>query len=135
VTFPEDYPNSVKHVLMIGALAFFIGTIVLVYLSMSKKKASISHSLLFLCSAVACMAYYSMWNGLGVQYKTSDVTPRVIFWSRHLNQLITVPVRSNLFPLSIMKPSPLTIQWVADYPCHPLPYRQVRLICRRGRGR
>uniref|UniRef100_A0A7S0MSK8 Rhodopsin n=1 Tax=Cryptomonas curvata TaxID=233186 RepID=A0A7S0MSK8_9CRYP len=91
VTFPEDYPNSVKHVLMIGALAFFIGTIVLVYLSMSKKKASISHSLLFLCSAVACMAYYSMWNGLGVQYKTSDVTPRVIFWSRHLNQLITVP--------------------------------------------
>ncbi len=96
MTFPEDYPNSVKHVLMIGTLAFFIGTIVLVYLSMSKKKASISHSLLFLCSAVACMAYYSMWNGLGVQYKTSDVTPRVIFWSRHLNQLITVPVFSAL---------------------------------------
>jgi len=91
VTFPDDYPNSVKHMLMIGALGFFIGTIVLVYLSMSRKKASVSHSLLFLSSAVAAMAYYSMWNGFGVQYKTSDVTPRVIFWSRHLDQLITVP--------------------------------------------
>jgi bacteriorhodopsin len=133
VTFPEDYPNSVKHVLMIGALAFFIGTIVLVYLSMSKKKASISHSLLFLCSAVACMAYYSMWNGLGVQYKTSDVTPRVIFWSRHLNQLITVPVPSTLihFYQEIITGNTS----IADYPCHPLPHRQVRLVGCCGRGR
>ena len=118
VTFPDDYPNSVKHMLMIGALGFFIGTIVLVYLSMSRKKASVSHSLLFLSSAVAAMAYYSMWNGFGVQYKTSDVTPRVIFWSRHLDQLITVPVRC----ISYLFCGVFVTQVVADDSCHAVLY-------------
>ena len=96
VTFPDDYPNSVKHVLLIGSMAFFIGAIVFLYLSMTRKKATVAHSLLFLSSAIAAMAYYSMWNGLGVEYKTTDVSPRVIFWSRHVSQLLTVPVSNPL---------------------------------------
>ena len=110
VTFPDDYPNSVKHVLLIGSLGFFIGTIVLGYLLLSRKKASVSHSLLFLSSAVAALAYYSMWNGFGVQYKTSDVTPRVIFWSRHLDQLITVPV-SFFKQVNLCSQSNLAAHW------------------------
>jgi hypothetical protein len=93
VIFPDDYPNSVKHVLLIGTVGFAIGSIVFMYLSMTRKKASVAHSLTFLSCAVAAMAYYCMWNGFGVEYKTSDITPRVIFWARHLAQIFTVPVR------------------------------------------
>ncbi len=91
--FPDDYPNSVKHVLLIGTVGFFIGSIVFMYLSMTRKKASVAHSLTFLSCAVAAMAYYCMWNGFGVEYKTTDITPRVIFWARHFAQIFTVPVR------------------------------------------
>ena len=94
ITFPDDFPNSVKHTLLVGALGFFIATIIFVYLSFTRKKASLSHSLMFLSSAVATMAYYSMYNGLGVQYKTTDLTPRVIFWPRYVEQLFTLPVLS-----------------------------------------
>jgi len=92
VVFPDDYPNSVKHVLLIGTVGFFIGSIVFMYLSMTRKKASVAHSLTFLSCAVAAMAYYCMWNGFGVEYKTSDITPRVIFWARHFAQIFTVPI-------------------------------------------
>lgn len=92
VTFPDDYPNSVKHVLLIGTVGFSVASAVFIYLAMTRKKASVAHSLTFLGSAVAAMAYYCMWSGLGVEYKTSDVTPRVIFWSRHAEQLFTVPI-------------------------------------------
>jgi bacteriorhodopsin len=92
VTFPDDYPNSVKHVLLIGTVGFFISAVVFLYLSMTRKKASVAHSLTFLSTAVAAMAYYCMWNGLGVEYKTSDITPRVIFWARHFDQILTLPI-------------------------------------------
>ena len=37
-------------------------------------------------------SYYANWSGLGVEYKTSDATPRVIFWSRYLDWVVTGPV-------------------------------------------
>jgi hypothetical protein len=100
VTFPDDYPNSVKHVLLIGTVGFFISAVVFLYLSMTRKKASVAHSLTFLSTAVAAMAYYCMWNGLGVEYKTSDITPRVIFWARHFDQILTLPVCTSQFDCS-----------------------------------
>jgi hypothetical protein len=48
---------------------------------------------MFLIAAIGAMAYYAMWTGLGVMYKTTDKTPRVIFWGRYLEQLLTQPVR------------------------------------------
>ena len=84
-----------KHVLLIGTVGFFISAVVFLYLAMTRKKASVAHSLTFLSTAIAALAYYSIWNGLAVQYKTSDITPRVIFWPRHLDQIITVPVCSE----------------------------------------
>ena len=39
------------------------------------------------------MSYYAMWTGLGVTFKTSDTTPRVIFWGRYIGHLIAMPVR------------------------------------------
>ena len=39
-----------------------------------------------------CSSYYANWSGLGVEYKTTDETPRVIFWSRYLDWVVTGPV-------------------------------------------
>jgi len=78
--------------LLIGTVGFFISAVVFLYLSMTRKKASVAHSLTFLSTAVAAMAYYCMWNGLGVEYKTTDITPRVIFWARHFDQILTLPI-------------------------------------------
>ena len=37
-------------------------------------------------------SYYANWSGLGVEYKTNDDTPRVIFWSRYIDWVVTGPV-------------------------------------------
>merc|ERR1712216_927925 len=37
VTFPDDYPNSVRHFLLIGFLGMFIGAIVFFYMGISPK--------------------------------------------------------------------------------------------------
>eukprot|EP00961_Rhodomonas_salina_P220496 2980991-Rhodomonas_salina.1 len=37
VTFPDDYPNSVRHFLLIGFLGMFIGAIVFFYMGISRK--------------------------------------------------------------------------------------------------
>ena len=46
------------------------------------------------CVLGLCSSYYANWSGLGVEYKTTDETPRVIFWSRYLDWVVTGPVRS-----------------------------------------
>jgi bacteriorhodopsin len=93
VTFPDDYPNSVRHFLLIGFLGMFIGAIVFFYMGISRKVNTITHVLTFFIAAVAACSYYAMWAGLGVEYKTTDTTPRVIFWARYLDWVITTPVR------------------------------------------
>ena len=94
VTFPDDYPNSVRHFLLIGFLGMFIGSIVFFYMGISRKVNTISHVLTFFMAAVASCSYYAMWAGLGVEYKTTDTTPRVIFWARYLDWVITLPVNA-----------------------------------------
>jgi hypothetical protein len=93
VTFPDDYPNSVRHFLLIGFLGMFIGSIVFFYMGISRKVNTVSHVLTFFIAAVASCSYYAMWAGLGVEYKTTDTTPRVIFWARYLDWIVTLPVR------------------------------------------
>jgi len=92
VTFPDDYPNSVRHFLLIGFLGMFIGAIVFFYMGISRKVNTITHVLTFFIAAVAACAYYAMWAGLGVEYKTTDTTPRVIFWARYLDWIVTTPL-------------------------------------------
>ena len=52
-----------------------------------------SHAMaLWMACAIAALAYYAMYAGVGVQYKTTDVTPRVIFWARYVDRFITTPL-------------------------------------------
>ena len=44
VVFPDDYPNSVKHFLMLGAIGMLIGAIVFLTLNFMRTKRSTSHS-------------------------------------------------------------------------------------------
>jgi bacteriorhodopsin len=62
------------------------------FLSMAKENKSVIGSFTWMCCAVATLAYYAMWDGVGVQYKTTDVTPRVIFWARYVDRFITSPL-------------------------------------------
>jgi len=101
VTFPDDYPNSVRHFLLIGFLGMFIGSIVFFYMGISRKVNTVSHVLTFFIAAVASASYYAMWAGLGVEYKTTDTTPRVIFWARYLDWIVTLPlILTNLALMS-----------------------------------
>ena len=62
------------------------------FLSMAKENKSVIGSFTWMCCAIATLAYYAMWAGVGVQYKTTDVTPRVIFWARYVDRFITSPL-------------------------------------------
>ena len=44
VVFPDDYPNSVKHFLMLGAIGMLIGAIVFLCLNFLRTKRSTAHS-------------------------------------------------------------------------------------------
>jgi len=92
VVFPDDYPNSVKHFLMLGAIGFLIGAIVFLALNFMRVRRSLAHSYTFILSTVLAMSYYAMWTGLGVTFKTTDTTPRVIFWGRYIAHLIAMPL-------------------------------------------
>ena len=92
VTFPDDYPNSVKHFLMLGAVGMLIGAVVFLSLNMLRSKRSTVHSVTFILATVMAMSYYAMWTGLGVTFKTTDTSPRVIFWGRYLGHLIAMPL-------------------------------------------
>jgi len=92
VTFPDDYPNSVRHFLLLGAIAMFVGAIIFLVLNLIRAKKTTAHSVTFIMAAAGALAYYSMWTGLGVWYKTSDRTPRVIFFSRYMGHFFTMPL-------------------------------------------
>jgi len=92
VTFPDDYPNSVRHFLLIGFLGNIISAGVFFFLSTAKEHKSVIGSFTWMSCAVAALAYYAMWAGVGVQYKTTDVTPRVIFWARYVDRFVTTPL-------------------------------------------
>jgi hypothetical protein len=74
----------------------FIGAIVFFYMGISRKVNTVMHVLTFFIAAVSACAYYAEWAGLGVEYKTTDTTPRVIFWAHYLDWVITGPVRVAL---------------------------------------
>ena len=110
VTFPDDYPNSVRHFLLIGFLGMFIGAIVFFYMGISRKVNTVMHVLTFFIAAVSACAYYAEWAGLGVEYKTTDTTPRVIFWAHYLDWVITGPV-SSICPCHLFSPLTCAQPW------------------------
>ena len=118
VTFPDDYPNSVRHFLLIGFLGMFIGSIVFFYMGISRKVNTVSHVLTFFIAAVASCSYYAMWAGLGVEYKTTDTTPRVIFWARYLDWVITLPVCPKTETMRCVRD--LLLCWLFQFHCSPL---------------
>ena len=59
VTFPDDYPNSVRHFLLIGFLAMFLGAGVFFYMGAARKVNSTMHTVIFFVCAVT--AWYA-WN-------------------------------------------------------------------------
>ena len=52
VTFPDDFPNSVRHFLLIGFLASFICAIVFFYMGYSRKNNTVMHAVLFFVCAI-----------------------------------------------------------------------------------
>jgi bacteriorhodopsin len=92
ITFPEDYPNSVRPFLLIGFLGNIISAGVFFFLSTAKEHRSVIGSFTWMTCAIAALAYYAMYAGVGVQYKTTDVTPRVIFWARYVDRFATTPL-------------------------------------------
>jgi len=82
LTFPLYLPLQGN---LISAGVFF-------FLSMNKIDKSIIGSLTWMCCAITTLAYYAMWAGVGVQYKTTDVTPRAIFWARYVDRFLTTPL-------------------------------------------
>jgi|Transcript_19145 bacteriorhodopsin len=92
ITFPDDYPNSVKHFLLIGAVGMMVGAGICLYLSMTRTKPSLYHSIAFIMPAISAMSYYAMWTGMGVEFKTTDTSPRVIFWARYIDYVVTLPL-------------------------------------------
>jgi FtsH-binding integral membrane protein len=60
-------PTQVKHFLLIGCLGMLVGSCVFLWLSMSRPKSSLPHVLMFMASAISCMAFYAMWTGVGVE--------------------------------------------------------------------
>merc|ERR1719453_2432729 len=114
VTFPDDYPNSVRHFLLIGFLGMFIGAIVFFYMGISRKVNTVMHVLTFFVAAVSACAYYAEWAGLGVEYKTTDTTPRVIFWARYLDWIVTGPLILTDLALLSKADTPTIISMVGN---------------------
>jgi len=109
VTFPDDYPNSVRHFLLIGFLAMFIGAGVFFYMGVSRKVNTTMHTVVFFVCAITAISYYANWSGLGVEYKTTDETPRVIFWSRYLDWVVTGPLIVSALALQSKSDTPTII--------------------------
>jgi len=92
VSFPDDYPNSVRHFLMVGFFGMLIGAGIFLYFGISRKVNTMTHVLTFFVAVLSACSYYAMWSGLGVIYKTTDTTPRVIFWAHYMDWVITGPL-------------------------------------------
>lgn len=92
VSFPDDYPNSVRHFLLIGFMGMIIGAGIFFYLGITRKVNTMSHVLCFFTAVLSAASYYAMWSGMGVIFKTIDTTPRVIFWARYMDWVVTGPL-------------------------------------------
>jgi pathogenesis-related protein 1 len=93
VTFPDAYPNSVRHWLLIGSLSLLLGSgIVFFFTFVPSRTPPMANVLVFISCACAMCAYYCMWAGVLVEFKTTDVTPRVIFYPKYLDWLVTCPL-------------------------------------------
>ena len=98
VEFPADYPNSVRHFFLIGFLAQLLTSALFFFMSLRKGHESMPHALAWIAPAIGALAYLAMWAGVAVWYKTSDETPRVIFWARYINHILGTPVSSSAHP-------------------------------------
>jgi hypothetical protein len=94
---PDPHAQQVSQPKLYAAPNFAKGLCLLLneFFFLAHTRSSVTHSLLFLIAAIGAMSYYAMWTGLGVMYKTTDKSPRVIFWGRYLEQLLTQPVRGK----------------------------------------
>jgi len=93
ITFPDDYPNSVRHWLLIGALCMALGAgLVFMFTFVPAKTPPMANVVVFITTSVALCSYYCMWAGILVDYKTTDVTPRVIFYPKYMDWIITCPL-------------------------------------------
>eukprot|EP00960_Hanusia_phi_P075343 768408-Hanusia_phi.AAC.6 len=101
VEFPADYPNSVRHFLLIGFLAQVLASALIFFMSLRKGHESMPHALAWLAPAIGALAYLAMWAGVAVWYKASDETPRVIFWPRYINHILGTPVSLMLLLRSL----------------------------------
>jgi len=120
VTFPEAFPNSVRHWLLIGCLSMMIGAACAIYLAFGQSDGAQDDDiplnnkgdekpkpltlqmrtvLGFIVCAVAMVAYFGMWSGVWVEFKTSGSTPRVIFFPKYLDWIITTPLLVTMLGL------------------------------------
>ena len=109
VTFPGDYPNSVKHFMLIGWAMFGIGAGVLFYIgswALPTEKQTSLHPIAFLVCASCALAYCAMYVGLGVEFQGAAVPPRVVFPARYALHLVAVP--TLLVNLSLFAETDLT---------------------------
>jgi bacteriorhodopsin len=93
VTFPDAFPNSVRHWLLIGFLGTGIGAAAAFYLALgSPRELTMPSVLASMVCAIAMVSYYCMWSGVGVTLKTAGSTPRVIFYTKYLDWAVSTPL-------------------------------------------
>ena len=93
VTFPDAFPNSVRHWLLIGFLGTGIGAAAAFYLALgSPRELTMPSVLASMVCAIAMVSYYCMWSGVGVTLKTVGSTPRVIFYTKYLDWAVSTPL-------------------------------------------
>merc|ERR1712216_158124 len=101
VSFPDDYPNSVRHFLLIGFMGMLLGAGIFFYQGITREVNTMSHVLCFFIAVLSATSYYAMWEGLGVMFKTIDTTPRVIFWVLYMDWVVTGPLLITLRALQV----------------------------------
>lgn len=93
VTFPDAFPNSVRHWLLIGFLGTGIGAASAFYLALgSPRELTMPSVLASIVCAIAMVSYYCMWSGVGVTLKTAGSTPRVIFYTKYVDWAVSTPL-------------------------------------------
>jgi hypothetical protein len=93
-TFPDSFPNAVKHFLLLGSIGMLAATLFFLYFAGKHRGARIINVITFFFVAVSTLSYYSMFSGMGVVAKTG----RTIFWGHYIDLLITMPVPPPLPP-------------------------------------
>lgn len=77
---------------MVGFMGFLIGAGIFFYYGITRKTNTMTHVLTFFIAVLTACSYYAMWEGMGVVYKTTDSTPRVIFWAHYVDWIVTGPL-------------------------------------------